>query len=59
MANEQKVGGNGVTNNADDRARMLERRRAAGDVLGFTPAAPRDRGEYPDGGGRFDHPRRF
>jgi hypothetical protein len=40
----------GVTNNEADRAAMLERRRKAGDILAFSPSAPRDRGEYFDRG---------
>jgi hypothetical protein len=38
----------GVTNTEADRAAMLERRRKAGDVLPFSPSAPKDRGEYYD-----------
>ncbi len=58
MANEQKVG-NGVTNDPAAHAALLERRRKAGDVLPYSPAAPRDRGEYGNlvpgvGAGRFD-----
>jgi hypothetical protein len=44
----------GVTNNANDHAKMLERRRAAGDVLAFSAASPRDHDEYWDGG-RFSN----
>jgi hypothetical protein len=40
----------GVTNNEADRAAMLERRKRAGDVLPFSPSAPRGRGEYSDSG---------
>ncbi len=60
MANEQKVG-EGVTNDLAAHVALLERRRKAGDVLPFSPATPRDRGEYGNliagvGVGRFDHP---
>jgi hypothetical protein len=40
----------GVTNNENDRAAMLERRRKAGDVLPFSRAMPCDCGEYFDRG---------
>jgi hypothetical protein len=40
----------GVTNNENDRAAMLERRRKAGDVLPFSPSMPCDRREYFDRG---------
>lgn len=40
----------GVTNDAKAREAMLERRRRAGDVLPFSPSAPKDRGEFVDHG---------
>jgi hypothetical protein len=38
--------GDGVTNDPGAFAKMLERRRLAGDVLSFASAVPRDRGEF-------------
>jgi hypothetical protein len=40
----------GVINNEADRAVMLDRRHKAGDVLAFSPSAPRGLGEYADRG---------
>ncbi len=50
MTDERTKEPRGVTNNEADRAAMLERRKRAGDVVPFSPAAPRDRGEYVDRG---------